>query len=441
MHRRRDTRWLFKSPNVKHLKNSYVLADQRVVLQETLPRLISGSAWACVKLDVQRSLEAAIDSNHRGEFIRILESRNEGNRFIYIPGGIYNEGPQLFFKALSTFVGRALQFGKDRGNGIETIKPSDILEVAVVGETVFDAHKSPSLDSKDMIELDAKQLHSSLLLNTYNGVAPSEISSDPHISILPRPDLSQEELESNQIGDLNLDKQELSHDMSSSLVKYDELEGNTLTEKASQRYNIQYPPLPKVLLSPFVAEFIPLMPNPYAAFFNHVEGLGKNSSLKDDEFNKIDDGNKVLCNNALEEIRDEREGPILYTHSEGEDKAFNDNILKPLQIDYSRMFKTPFDLGRDFAKLKDLKACLKLWNKNEFGHIFDNLNNAEKYATTTQQLYEDNPTDANRERAQEANARFLLATHKEVVYWKQNANAKWLEQGDMNSKVFHAFAN
>ncbi|VFQ82927.1 unnamed protein product [Cuscuta campestris] len=210
--------------------------------------------------------------------------------------------------------------GKDRGNGNETAKTSDVnvLEVSVVGETVFDAHKSPSLDSKDKLELDAKQLHSNLLPNAYNGEAPSETSSDPQISILPRQDLSQEVLESNQ------------------------------NEEASQRYNIQYPPLPRVLLSPFAAEFIPLMPNPYAALFNHAEVLGKNSSLKDDEFDKIDDGNKVLYNNALEEIREEREGPILYTHSEGEDKAFNDNILKPIQIDYSRMFKTPFDLGRDY---------------------------------------------------------------------------------------------
>ncbi|VFQ73332.1 unnamed protein product [Cuscuta campestris] len=241
--------------------------------------------------------------------------------------GVDNEGPQLFFKALSTFVERALQCGKVRGNEIETTKPSDILEVAVVGETVVDAHKSPSLDSKDRIEHDAKQLHYSLLLNTHNGEAPSEISSDPHFSILPRPDPSQEELESIQIGDLNLDKQELSLDLGSSLVESDKLEGNTPTEEASQRYNIQYPALPRVILSPC---------------------LGNNSSLKDVEFDKIDDRNKVLCNNALEEIRDERDGPILYTHSEGEDKAFNENILKPLQIDYSRMFKTPFDLGRDY---------------------------------------------------------------------------------------------
>ncbi|VFQ73116.1 unnamed protein product, partial [Cuscuta campestris] len=93
------------------------------------------------------------------------------------------------------------------------------------------------------------------------------------------------------------------------------------------------------------------------------------------------------------------------------------------------------------AKLKGLKSCLKAWNKDEFGHIFDNLKNAEIYATTTQQLYEDNPTKASRVTAREANARLLLASHKEVVYWKQKANAKWLEHGDMNSKVFHAFAN
>ncbi|VFQ93666.1 unnamed protein product [Cuscuta campestris] len=48
------------------------------------------------------------------------------------------------------------------------------------------------------------------------------------------------------------------------------------------------------------------------------------------------------------------------------------------------------------AKLKDLKTCLKAWNMDEFGHILDNLKNADIYANTTQQLYEDNPTEANR---------------------------------------------
>ncbi|VFQ83056.1 unnamed protein product [Cuscuta campestris] len=101
-------------------------------------------------------------------------------------------------------------------------------------------------------------------------------------------------------------------------------------------------------LSPFATEFIPLKPNSYAALFDQVNELEDGRPLMVDEFVKIDDGNMALSNNALEDIWEEREGPILYTHSEGEDKVFNDNILKPLQIDYSRMFKTPFELGREF---------------------------------------------------------------------------------------------
>ncbi|VFQ86065.1 unnamed protein product [Cuscuta campestris] len=112
-------------------------------------------------------------------------------------------------------------------------------------------------------------------------------------------------------------------------------------------YNFHYPQLPRVRLSPFAAEFIPIMPNTYAALFDQVD-LEDGSPLKEDEFDNFDEENLVLSNNALEDIREDREGPILYTHSEGEDKAFNDNILKPLQIDFSRMFKTPFDVGRDF---------------------------------------------------------------------------------------------
>ncbi|VFQ77929.1 unnamed protein product [Cuscuta campestris] len=93
------------------------------------------------------------------------------------------------------------------------------------------------------------------------------------------------------------------------------------------------------------------------------------------------------------------------------------------------------------AKLKDLKGCLREWNKNEFGNIFENLTMEDELATQTQQHYEADPTEANRALAQEANAKLLLATHREVAYWKQKANARWLESGDSNSKVFHAFAN
>ncbi|VFQ96673.1 unnamed protein product, partial [Cuscuta campestris] len=93
------------------------------------------------------------------------------------------------------------------------------------------------------------------------------------------------------------------------------------------------------------------------------------------------------------------------------------------------------------AKLKDLKVCLREWNKKEFGNIFANLTMAEDQATQTQLRYEEDPSEANREKAQEANAKLLLATHKEVAYWKQKANARWLEYGDCNSKAFHAFVN
>ncbi|VFQ77283.1 unnamed protein product [Cuscuta campestris] len=88
------------------------------------------------------------------------------------------------------------------------------------------------------------------------------------------------------------------------------------------------------------------------------------------------------------------------------------------------------------AKLIDLKGCLREWNK-EFGNIFDNLTLAEDLSTQTQLCYEEDPSEANLKKAQEANAKLLLATHKEVAYWKQKANARWLENGDFNSKAFN----
>ncbi|VFQ59392.1 unnamed protein product [Cuscuta campestris] len=114
-----------------------------------------------------------------------------------------------------------------------------------------------------------------------------------------------------------------------------------------------------------------------------------------------------------------------------------------LQVVKDCWTKTPYSGGMRglVAKLKKLKGCLKEWNKKEFGNIFENLTKAEEFATQTQLCFEEDPTDANREIAEKANAKLLLATHKEVAYWKQKANVRWLEFGDSNSKVFHAFAN
>ncbi|VFQ96158.1 unnamed protein product [Cuscuta campestris] len=90
-------------------------------------------------------------------------------------------------------------------------------------------------------------------------------------------------------------------------------------------------------------------------------------------------------------------------------------------------------------KLSSLKAALKTWNKETFGDIFSQLQQAEDKALETEKDFEINPSQENREIMQKANAALIYATNLEVQYWKQKANIRWLEKGDSNSKLFQAY--
>ncbi|VFQ82739.1 unnamed protein product [Cuscuta campestris] len=118
-------------------------------------------------------------------------------------------------------------------------------------------------------------------------------------------------------------------------------------------YTILYPPLPRSRLSPFANEFIPTMPNSFAALFNQGDATETLEPLtSEDPLANLDGRNMALSNNAIEDMPHERDEPILYTHSDGEDRAFIDYKLKPLQIDISRCSKTPLFLGRVFKGRK-----------------------------------------------------------------------------------------
>ncbi|VFQ64088.1 unnamed protein product [Cuscuta campestris] len=117
-------------------------------------------------------------------------------------------------------------------------------------------------------------------------------------------------------------------------------------------YLIEYPLLPRSRLSPLAAEFIPTMPNSFAALFNQGDYTTIDSTTEEDLLAHINDKNMALCNNAIKDFLPETDEPILYTHSEGEDNVFIDYAIKPLQIDTSRCSKTPLILGRVFKGKK-----------------------------------------------------------------------------------------
>ncbi|VFQ70642.1 unnamed protein product [Cuscuta campestris] len=93
------------------------------------------------------------------------------------------------------------------------------------------------------------------------------------------------------------------------------------------------------------------------------------------------------------------------------------------------------------SKLKALKVDLKTWNHKEFGNIFDQAKKAEEYASLTQEAYDTDPTDWNREIAQLANAKMILAVKKEVEFWKQKDASALPDMDEVKHTIWEMDAN
>ncbi|VFQ69368.1 unnamed protein product [Cuscuta campestris] len=116
----------------------------------------------------------------------------------------------------------------------------------------------------------------------------------------------------------------------------------------------------------------------------------------------------------------------------------HDNF-SPLINDF---WKTEPNIGGMFgfaAKLKKLKNVLKEWNKTTFGDIFSSINQAELKAQVEQENFENSPTEENRSNSNLAAANLLLASKREVLFWKQKSNITWLKEGHVNNKFYHAY--
>ncbi|VFQ60212.1 unnamed protein product [Cuscuta campestris] len=91
------------------------------------------------------------------------------------------------------------------------------------------------------------------------------------------------------------------------------------------------------------------------------------------------------------------------------------------------------------SKLKGLKAVLKEWNLKSFGNIQEKIQDAERLATSAQECFEADQSDFNRANYNKAKAELIMAIDNEFNFWKQKANLKWIEEGDSNTKFFHAY--
>ncbi|XP_019234736.1 PREDICTED: uncharacterized protein LOC109215176 [Nicotiana attenuata] len=92
-------------------------------------------------------------------------------------------------------------------------------------------------------------------------------------------------------------------------------------------------------------------------------------------------------------------------------------------------------------KLKRLKKALSAWSRNTYGDIFQKIASLEEVVIVHETEFERNPTFQSRQRLQKVQAELIRYLTLEKEFWKQKAGMNWFQDGDRNTKLFHAQVN
>ncbi|KAH0705857.1 hypothetical protein KY285_010386 [Solanum tuberosum] len=93
------------------------------------------------------------------------------------------------------------------------------------------------------------------------------------------------------------------------------------------------------------------------------------------------------------------------------------------------------------TKMKRVKIALVQRSKTTFGNIFQHVATLEDIVKTKEVQVEINASEENRTTLKKAEADLKKYLHIEEEYWKQKAEIRWFQDGDKNTKFFHAYVN
>ncbi|KAL2526355.1 Uncharacterized protein Adt_11409 [Abeliophyllum distichum] len=91
-----------------------------------------------------------------------------------------------------------------------------------------------------------------------------------------------------------------------------------------------------------------------------------------------------------------------------------------------------------WEKIFRLKQGIRWWNRHVFGDIFQRVRDAECRVDEAESVYDSDPTPPHRDTLHQAQAGLNQTLSVEEAFWKQKAGARWVCEGDHNTRYFHS---
>ncbi|XP_028094696.1 uncharacterized protein LOC114294740 [Camellia sinensis] len=122
--------------------------------------------------------------------------------------------------------------------------------------------------------------------------------------------------------------------------------------------------------------------------------------------------------------------------------ASHPNFLRVVKEAWSRYAVQGWAGYKVSLKLKEVKASLKQWNKEEFGNLNDKLSLIEEQLHSLDLLQERNTLSNNDLQIKRTLKSEYWKTLRLIeITWLQKSRQIWFKEGDKNSKFFHMVAS